>query len=178
MDDPLFRTPENHVTRRHPRIMGPVIIATGLLLAKWQIYDPLHAAQQHVREVWIFGELIGAFDTLHSFWVSRAVVWQQGDRLVRNQPTERRLEEGFHAAGFRRRMFGVVYRRCSFAGTPRVQGKALGAAATSIRAWRVWAACRWPAHELEFQHDAIVHAGILDGRRLVRRPFEGGSRRL
>jgi len=51
--------PENHISNRYPRIIGIVMIVVGLLVAKWQIYDPLHAAEQHRREVWILSELIG-----------------------------------------------------------------------------------------------------------------------
>jgi hypothetical protein len=31
-----------------------------LLLAKWQIYDPLHAAEQNKQEVWVCAELVGS----------------------------------------------------------------------------------------------------------------------
>jgi hypothetical protein len=40
--------------------MGIVFVVVGLLLAKWQIYDPLHAAEQHRQQVWILSELVGA----------------------------------------------------------------------------------------------------------------------
>ncbi|MGA2064065.1 MAG: hypothetical protein ABSG86_03805 [Thermoguttaceae bacterium] len=43
---------------RHPRIFGIVILALGLLLAKWQIYDPLHAAEQHIQRVELYTELV------------------------------------------------------------------------------------------------------------------------
>jgi len=58
MTEPL--TPENHITNRRPRIMGIIVIVVGLLLAKWQIYDPLHGTEQHRQQVWLFSELIGA----------------------------------------------------------------------------------------------------------------------
>jgi len=51
-------TPDNHVTNSYPRIWGIVAIVLGLILAKWQIYDPLHAAEQHKQEVWILSELV------------------------------------------------------------------------------------------------------------------------
>ena len=49
---------ESQMATRYPRIWGVVLIAVGLWLAKWQIYDPLHAAEQHRKEVWILSELI------------------------------------------------------------------------------------------------------------------------
>ena len=52
------QTPPNHISNRFPRIIGIVFIVLGLLLAKWQIYDPLHAAEQHKHEVWILSELV------------------------------------------------------------------------------------------------------------------------
>jgi uncharacterized membrane protein YidH (DUF202 family) len=47
--------------------MGIVCIALGLLLAKWQIYDPLHAAVQHKQRVWILSELVGAAIVLPAY---------------------------------------------------------------------------------------------------------------
>lgn len=51
--------PPNHITNRRPRIMGIVCIVLGLAFAKWQIYDPLHAAAQHKQEIWIFSYFVG-----------------------------------------------------------------------------------------------------------------------
>jgi hypothetical protein len=52
------QVPENHISNRRPRIMGTILIAVGLFFAKWQIYDPLHAAEEHKQEVWLLSELI------------------------------------------------------------------------------------------------------------------------
>ena len=65
----LGQTPPNHVTNRRPRIMGIVYIAVGSLLAKWQIYDPLHAAAQHKQEVWILSYLVAAAIALPAYGV-------------------------------------------------------------------------------------------------------------
>jgi hypothetical protein len=40
--------------------MGGVLIVVGSLLAKWQIYDPLHAAAQGRQNVWLLSELVAA----------------------------------------------------------------------------------------------------------------------
>jgi hypothetical protein len=42
----------------HPRLGGVVLLAIGLLIAKWQIYDPLHAAERHVQHLEIYQELV------------------------------------------------------------------------------------------------------------------------
>jgi hypothetical protein len=56
--EPLTQTPKDHITNRFPRIMGTIFLVVGLLLAKWQIYDPLHAAEQRKQLVWIHHGLI------------------------------------------------------------------------------------------------------------------------
>ena len=43
----------NHISNRRPRVFGLVSIGIGLLFAKWQIYDPLHAAARGKQNVWI-----------------------------------------------------------------------------------------------------------------------------
>jgi hypothetical protein len=58
MIDP--RIPEDHIFNRRPRLVGIILITVGLLLAKWQIYDPLHAAEQRKEQVWILSYLVGA----------------------------------------------------------------------------------------------------------------------
>jgi hypothetical protein len=50
---------EHHISNRYPRLMGIVSILVGLIIAKWQVYDPLHAAEQHLREITIYSGLIG-----------------------------------------------------------------------------------------------------------------------
>ncbi len=39
----------------YPRLRGAVLLLAGLGLAKWQIYDPLHAAENGVHEVTLYG---------------------------------------------------------------------------------------------------------------------------
>jgi hypothetical protein len=56
----LIRTPENHITNRYPRTMGVIICLVGLLLAKWQIFNPLHAAEQRRNSIWIHAGLIAS----------------------------------------------------------------------------------------------------------------------
>jgi xanthine/uracil permease len=50
---------DKHLSNRFPRTIGAIMSAIGLGLAKWQIYDPLHAAERHQQQVWISGKLIG-----------------------------------------------------------------------------------------------------------------------
>jgi uncharacterized protein YjeT (DUF2065 family) len=37
---------------KEARIQGAVILAIGLFLLKWQVYDPLHAAEQKIQKIW------------------------------------------------------------------------------------------------------------------------------
>lgn len=47
MNDP------KHMDLRHPRLVGAGLLVVGLFLAKWKIYDPLHAAELGRPEVHI-----------------------------------------------------------------------------------------------------------------------------
>jgi hypothetical protein len=51
----LGMTPEDHISNRRPRLVGLVLLVAGLLAAKWQIYDPIHAPRQGM---WIVHELL------------------------------------------------------------------------------------------------------------------------
>src|SRR4051812_26457520 len=51
--------PPDHISNRRPRLIGIVLIGVGLLLAKWQIYDSLHATEEHKHEIWILSYLVG-----------------------------------------------------------------------------------------------------------------------
>ncbi len=53
-----MQLPQNHYTNRYLRLWGIVCIVLGLILAKWQIYDPMHAAEQHKQEVWILSVFV------------------------------------------------------------------------------------------------------------------------
>jgi hypothetical protein len=46
-----FLIQKDKTTNCRARIWGIVLLVAGLLLAKYQIYDPLHAAEQGKREV-------------------------------------------------------------------------------------------------------------------------------
>jgi hypothetical protein len=48
-----MQLPQKQYTNRYLRLWGLLCIVLGLILAKWQIYDPLHAAEQHKQKVWI-----------------------------------------------------------------------------------------------------------------------------
>lgn len=41
------------------RLVGLIFLIGGLGLAKWQIYDPLHARELGRKEVWIDAKLVG-----------------------------------------------------------------------------------------------------------------------
>jgi hypothetical protein len=51
--------PQNQPTNRYCRVWGIFCIVLGLILAKWQIYDPLHAAEQNKQRVWILLYFVG-----------------------------------------------------------------------------------------------------------------------
>jgi hypothetical protein len=51
--------PPEHISNRRPRVIGAILIAVGLFVARWQIYDPLHAAEQHKEKVWVLAYLVG-----------------------------------------------------------------------------------------------------------------------
>ena len=44
--------------QRHPRIAGLIVLFVALALAKWQIYNPLHAAEYGYTELHIWPKLI------------------------------------------------------------------------------------------------------------------------
>jgi|KBSSwiStaDraftv2_1062776.scaffolds.fasta_scaffold279336_1 formate hydrogenlyase subunit 3/multisubunit Na+/H+ antiporter MnhD subunit len=52
-------TPPNHLANRFPRAFGMLLFIVSLGLGKWQIYNPLHAAEDQRSEVWFSGKLIG-----------------------------------------------------------------------------------------------------------------------
>jgi hypothetical protein len=47
----------NHFSKRHPRTTGIISLLAGACLAKWQIYDALHAAEQGKESVSFNGKL-------------------------------------------------------------------------------------------------------------------------
>jgi len=49
----------NSLWDRFPRLIGVYLLAVGLLLAKWQIYDPLNAANLGRERVFLHVGLIG-----------------------------------------------------------------------------------------------------------------------
>jgi hypothetical protein len=53
MRDPLNQKP----IHRYPRSIGVLILAVSAAVMKWQIYDPLHAAEQGKQTVLIWGTL-------------------------------------------------------------------------------------------------------------------------
>ena len=50
---------KNSLSDRYPRLVGVGLLAVGVLLAKWQIYDPLNAAELGRERVFIHAGLIG-----------------------------------------------------------------------------------------------------------------------
>jgi len=44
-------TPPNHLANRFPRAFGMLLFIVSLGLGKWQIYNPLHAAEDQRSEV-------------------------------------------------------------------------------------------------------------------------------
>jgi hypothetical protein len=54
-----MRQQHDDYSNAYLRFWGIICIVLGLLLAKWQIYDPLHAANDHKHEVWILIYLVG-----------------------------------------------------------------------------------------------------------------------
>ena len=50
---------KNALSDRYPRLVGVGLLAVGVLLAKWQIHDPLNAAELGRERVVIHAGLIG-----------------------------------------------------------------------------------------------------------------------
>ena len=50
---------KNSLSDRYPRLVGVGLLAVGVLPAKWQIYDPLNAAEPGRERVFIHAGLIG-----------------------------------------------------------------------------------------------------------------------
>jgi hypothetical protein len=42
------------ISNRHPRAIGLALLVVGLICAKLQIYDPLHAAEMGREKVWVY----------------------------------------------------------------------------------------------------------------------------
>jgi hypothetical protein len=59
----------DRLSDRYPRLMGIVSIVAGLILAKWQIYDSLHAAEQHKSQVTIYSTLVAGAVFLPAYGV-------------------------------------------------------------------------------------------------------------
>ncbi len=75
------RTFGDRITDRRPRLMGIVCIIVGLIVAKLQIYDALHAAEQHRQQVTIYPVLLAvavfgpAYGVLLLLFGRRPIQW-------------------------------------------------------------------------------------------------------
>ena len=63
---------------RYPRAMGALIFAMSIGFAKWQIYDPLHAAEQKTEKIWIWSGFI-CFSIIAGFYSLGLIIF--GKRL-------------------------------------------------------------------------------------------------
>jgi hypothetical protein len=63
------------------RIRGVALMAVGVGLVKWQVYDPLHATANHLQQVWTSGSLVALaiilpiYGALLACFGQRAEIW-------------------------------------------------------------------------------------------------------
>ena len=74
------RSGRHFATKRSTRSRGLLMLIIGLGLAKWQVYDPLHARAQGLEQVTVDSLLVGLAVLLSFFGAASLVM---GDRLER-----------------------------------------------------------------------------------------------
>ena len=80
MNDP------KHMALRHPRLVGVGLLVVGLFLAKWQIYDPLHAAELGRPEVHIYAILVALGVFLPPLGMSYLVFGRRASEWIQIDP--------------------------------------------------------------------------------------------
>jgi hypothetical protein len=66
------------IKKINTRTRGLLMLIIGLGLAKWQIYDPLHALEQGIERITVYSVLVGLAVLLSVFGSATLVI---GDRL-------------------------------------------------------------------------------------------------
>ncbi len=66
------------------RLVGLIFLIGGLGLAKWQIYDPLHARELGRKEVWIDAKLVGLAIILPALGALFLVFGERVEGLLRS----------------------------------------------------------------------------------------------
>lgn len=73
------------LAQRHPRIAGAILLLIALAIAKWQIYNPLHAAEYGYTELHVWPKLIGGAILLGAYGIVLCIF---GDRLNASMPKD------------------------------------------------------------------------------------------
>lgn len=92
-------TSENHVSKRFPRTIGVILSAIGIGLAKWQIYDPLHAAERHQDEVWISSKLVGIAVVLSAYGIALIIFGRKTNDCLKIDPKNIDLRKACYLIG-------------------------------------------------------------------------------
>ncbi len=66
------------------RSRGLLVLIIGLALAKWQIYDPLHAREQGLERVTISSLLIGLAILLSVFGAAMLILGDRFEKIIGN----------------------------------------------------------------------------------------------
>jgi hypothetical protein len=83
-DDPS----EKHPAERYPRLVGLGLVLVSAALAKWQIYDPLHAAERGQTTVWLSGKLVTLAISLGLCGLALLVLGPRRARMGRAAPSQ------------------------------------------------------------------------------------------
>ena len=75
-----------HFSERHPRISGAAYLLVAAPLAKWQIYDPLHALEHGRPNLWVSGWLIGLAVLLGVYGAAMCVFGRTAVEWLRVDP--------------------------------------------------------------------------------------------
>jgi hypothetical protein len=71
-------------SRVNPRVRGAVLLVFGIILAKWQIYDPLHALQLGLQSVVTSSVLLGFAVLFPVMGLLYVVFGERADSFFRN----------------------------------------------------------------------------------------------
>ena len=81
------KIPEDKVlVNRFPRRMGGVFLIISAALAKWQIYNPLHAAENGKQSVWTWGVLVSLAIILFLYGFALIVFGKRTNEWVKFDP--------------------------------------------------------------------------------------------
>ena len=79
--DKYSRSGRQRAAKLGPRGRGLLMLIIGLGLAKWQVYDPLHAREQGLEQVTVYSSLVGLAVLLSVLGAASLLVGNRLDRI-------------------------------------------------------------------------------------------------